>query len=79
MNTFLPSNILIPQVDSMEKWAVIAVDQFHLSRILGESKRRSKKCAFCTEFDFTRSISRNKAGKGTYCKNPENDGWIFEK
>lgn len=28
MNTFLPSNILIPQVDSMEQWAVIACDQF---------------------------------------------------
>lgn len=28
MNTFLPSDILIPQVDSMEKWAVIACDQF---------------------------------------------------
>lgn len=28
MNAFLPANILIPQVDSMEKWAVIACDQF---------------------------------------------------
>lgn len=28
MNAFMPANILIPQVDSMEKWAVIACDQF---------------------------------------------------
>lgn len=28
MNAFLSANILIPQVDSMEKWAVIACDQF---------------------------------------------------
>lgn len=28
MNAFLPANILLPQVDSMEKWAVIACDQF---------------------------------------------------
>ena len=25
---FLPANILMPQVDSMKKWAVIACDQF---------------------------------------------------
>ncbi len=28
MNIFKPSNILIPQVDSMEKWSVIACDQY---------------------------------------------------
>ncbi|MDR0889893.1 MAG: DUF1015 domain-containing protein [Oscillospiraceae bacterium] len=28
MNAFLPADILIPQVDAMEKWAVIACDQF---------------------------------------------------
>lgn len=28
MNTFLPSDILIPKVDSMRQWAVIACDQF---------------------------------------------------
>lgn len=28
MSTFLPSDILIPQVDSMKKWAVIACDQY---------------------------------------------------
>ncbi len=28
MNAFLPADILFPQVDSMEKWAVIACDQF---------------------------------------------------
>ena len=28
MNTFVPANILLPNVDSMEKWAVIACDQF---------------------------------------------------
>lgn len=28
MNTFLPADILLPQVDNMEKWAVIACDQF---------------------------------------------------
>lgn len=28
MHTFVPADILLPNVDSMEKWAVIAVDQF---------------------------------------------------
>lgn len=28
MNAFLPANILLPKVDSMGKWAVIACDQF---------------------------------------------------
>lgn len=28
MNAFLPADILMPQVDNMEKWAVIACDQF---------------------------------------------------
>ncbi len=28
MNAFLPADILFPRVDSMEKWAVIACDQF---------------------------------------------------
>lgn len=28
MNAFLPADILFPQVDEMEKWAVIACDQF---------------------------------------------------
>ncbi len=28
MNVFLPAEILMPQVESMEKWAVIACDQF---------------------------------------------------
>lgn len=28
MGTFMPADILLPQVDSMEKWAVVACDQF---------------------------------------------------
>ncbi|MBE6946422.1 MAG: DUF1015 domain-containing protein [Ruminococcaceae bacterium] len=28
MNAFMPADILLPQVDSMERWAVIACDQF---------------------------------------------------
>ena len=28
MNAFLPANILLPKTDHMEKWAVIACDQF---------------------------------------------------
>ena len=28
MNIFLPADILIPDVESMEKWSVIACDQF---------------------------------------------------
>ena len=27
MNVFLPADILIPDVESMEKWSVIACDQ----------------------------------------------------
>ena len=27
-NAFLPANILLPKTDHMEKWAVIACDQF---------------------------------------------------
>ena len=28
MNVFAPADILLPKVDSLEKWAVIACDQF---------------------------------------------------
>ena len=28
MNAFLPADILMPKTDAMEKWAVIACDQF---------------------------------------------------
>ena len=28
MNAFLPADILMPKTDHMEKWAVIACDQF---------------------------------------------------
>ena len=28
MNAFLPADILLPQVEDMSKWAVIACDQF---------------------------------------------------
>ena len=28
MNAFLPADILLPKTDHMEKWAVIACDQF---------------------------------------------------
>ena len=41
MNVFLPANILLPQVDSMEKWAVIACDQFSSQPEYWENVRKT--------------------------------------
>ena len=41
MNAFLPADILMPQVDSMEKWAVIACDQFSSNPAYWDSVRRN--------------------------------------
>ena len=41
MNAFLPANILLPKVDSMEKWAVIACDQFSSQPEYWESVRKN--------------------------------------
>ena len=42
MNAFLPADILMPQTDSMEKWAVIACDQFTSDQAYWDRVR--KKC-----------------------------------
>ena len=41
MNAFLPADILFPKVDSMEKWAVIACDQFTSDPAYWERVRRN--------------------------------------
>lgn len=46
MNIFQPTNILIPQVDSMEKWAVIACDQYTSQPEYWERVREYAKGAF---------------------------------
>lgn len=43
MNAFLPSDILLPNVDSMEKWAVVACDQFSSQPEYWEEVRRKVK------------------------------------
>ena len=46
MNIFLPADILIPDVESMEKWSVIACDQFSsTARILERCKGDGRGCA----------------------------------
>ncbi len=41
MNVFLPADILLPQVESMEKWAVIACDQFSSQPSYWDSVRKT--------------------------------------
>ncbi len=41
MNVFLPADILLPQVESMEKWAVIACDQFSSQPSYWKSVRKT--------------------------------------
>ena len=45
MNAFLPADILFPKVDSMEKWAVIACDQFTSDPAYWERVRKNAKGA----------------------------------
>ncbi len=48
MNAFLPADILIPKTDSMEKWAVIACDQFTSDKAYWERVRRNAAGAVST-------------------------------
>jgi len=48
MNAFLPADILIPKTDSMEKWAVIACDQFTSDKAYWERVRRNAEGAVST-------------------------------
>ena len=48
MNAFLPADILIPKTDSMEKWAVIACDQFTSDKAYWERVRRNAAVAVST-------------------------------
>ncbi len=41
MNAFLPADILFPRVDSMEKWAVIACDQFTSDPVYWDRVRKN--------------------------------------
>ena len=41
MNAFLPADILLPKTDSMEKWAVIACDQFTSDNAYWERVRKT--------------------------------------
>lgn len=41
MNAFLPADILLPKIDAMEKWAVIACDQFTSDNAYWERVRKT--------------------------------------
>ena len=48
MNAFLPADILMPQTDSMEKWAVIACDQFTSDQAYWDRVRKNAEGAVST-------------------------------
>ena len=48
MNAFLPADILIPKTDSMEKWAVIACDQFTSDQAYWDRVRKNAEGAVST-------------------------------
>ena len=48
MNAFLPADILMPKTDSMEKWAVIACDQFTSDQAYWDRVRKSAEGAVST-------------------------------
>ena len=48
MNAFLPADILMPKTDSMEKWAVIACDQFTSDQAYWDRVRRNAEGAVST-------------------------------
>ena len=48
MNAFLPANILLPKTDHMEKWAVIACDQFTSDQAYWDRVRKNAEGAVST-------------------------------
>lgn len=48
MNAFLPADILMPKTDAMEKWAVIACDQFTSDKAYWERVRKNAEGAVST-------------------------------
>ena len=48
MNAFLPADILMPKTDSMEKWSVIACDQFTSDQAYWERVRKNTEGAVST-------------------------------
>ena len=48
MNAFLPADILFPKVASMEKWAVIACDQFTSDQAYWDRVRKNAEGAVST-------------------------------
>ena len=48
MNVFLPADILMPKTDSMEKWAVIACDQFTSDQAYWDRVRKNAEGAVST-------------------------------
>ena len=48
MNAFLPADILMPKTDSMEKWAVIACDQFTSDQAYWDRVRKNAEGAVST-------------------------------
>ena len=48
MNAFLPADILMPRTDSMEKWAVIACDQFTSDQAYWDRVRKNAEGAVST-------------------------------
>ena len=48
MNAFLPADILMPKTDHMEKWAVIACDQFTSDQAYWDRVRKNAEGAVST-------------------------------
>ena len=48
MNAFLPADILLPKTDHMEKWAVIACDQFTSDQAYWDRVRKNAEGAVST-------------------------------
>ena len=48
MNAFLPADILMPKTDAMEKWAVIACDQFTSDQAYWDRVRKNAEGAVST-------------------------------
>ena len=48
MNAFLPADILLPKTNEMEKWAVIACDQFTSDQAYWDRVRKNAEGAVST-------------------------------
>ena len=57
MNAFLPANILLPKTDHMEKWAVIACDQFTSNQAYWDRVRKNARALSPRSTSFSLKLS----------------------